>query len=146
MQRRIVYAMCVDDVLTFDQYWLDPRFELKRPNMHSSMRWAFGDNIYHHDENQTWLRMDSHHPFDDGEPNNANVGRDTSVDRVLASQRFSYWGGVGPKLPLFHGVDICVGGQGHRSKFSGEIVDGFLDWLNNLDMVGYLGDPHDWGT
>lgn len=144
MQRHIVYAMRVDEALTFDEYWRDPRFELKRPNLHSSVRRAFGDNIYQRDGSGDWQQADSHHSFDDGSPNVANILRDTSADRVLVSEHFAYWGGSGPKIPLFDGCDICVGGQGHKSNFRGEVVDGFIKWVNDLAATGYLADPKDW--
>ena len=144
MQRRIVYAMRVDEVLTFDEYWHDPRFEPKRPNMHGSVRRAFGDNIYHRDGNGDWRQVDSHHSFDDGSSNVANVDRDTSADRVLVSGHFAYWGGTGPEIPPFNGCDICIAGQGHKSNFGGDVIDRFVDWLGGLDATGYLAAPNDW--
>src|SRR6266404_5602789 len=47
LEGRLVYAMEVGEALTFEQYWADPQFRLKRPDLHGSLKRAFGDNIYH---------------------------------------------------------------------------------------------------
>ena len=136
--------MQVDEVLTFEDYWRDTWFLRKRPSMRGSIRQAFGNNIYYKDTNQQWQQMDSHHSLDNGTPNAANVFRDSSTDRVLVSQHFVYWGGTGPELPLFDGCDICAATLGHISNFLGDVVDSFVEWLNDLPEKGYLADPHDW--
>ena len=46
-KNEIVYFMEVSEVSNFQQYWEDPRFKVKRPNMYGSKKQAFGDNIYH---------------------------------------------------------------------------------------------------
>src|SRR5712672_36303 len=43
---RLVYAMRVSAAMTFNEYWNDPRFQDKKPNMRGSKKQAFGDNIY----------------------------------------------------------------------------------------------------
>ncbi len=47
----LVYAMCVTETMSFNAYWNDPRFRQKRLDLRSSIKKAFGDNIYHRDEN-----------------------------------------------------------------------------------------------
>ena len=42
----LVYAMQVTEVLTFDEYFDDVRFQTKKPNLGGSLKQAFGDNIY----------------------------------------------------------------------------------------------------
>src|SRR5258708_38917575 len=41
----MVYAMLVDESMSFQDYWSDPRFQQKKPNLRSSKKQAFGDNI-----------------------------------------------------------------------------------------------------
>src|SRR6266851_8012960 len=43
----LVYAVKVAETCTYDQYWEDPRFLVKRPNLRGSLKQAYGDNIYH---------------------------------------------------------------------------------------------------
>lgn len=43
----IVFAMKVEEKLTFDQYWNDARFLCKKPNLNGSLIEIYGDNVYH---------------------------------------------------------------------------------------------------
>ena len=45
-EHHVVYAMRVTESMTFEQYWNDPRFQKKKPNLRGSKKQAFGDNIY----------------------------------------------------------------------------------------------------
>jgi hypothetical protein len=145
----LVYAMHVGEVLTLDQYWTEPRFVRKRPNLAGSTKQAFGDNIYHRtSSNEPWQQENSHHSFHDGSPNPSNVTSDTRTDRVLASTEFVYWGGTGPRIPkkfrLWHGHDICARTQGHKVNFPDALVDSFVQWLTASTVQGYAGGPMDW--
>jgi hypothetical protein len=145
----VVYAMRVTDSMTFEQYWKDPRFQTKKPNLRGSKKQAFGDNIYSKGANGRWCQADSHHSFADGRPNPANLKSDTSANRVLISDDFAYWGGSGPKLPrrfLNFGpeqANICAG-RNHKNKFPDELVHEFVEWYRGLGESGYCGEPEDW--
>ena len=137
--------MRVTEVMSFNDYWRDPRFRLKRPNMHASIRRAFGVNIYHrNDVTGEWNQVDSHHSYQHGTPNAKNICHDTSVDRVLVSDDFVYWGSSGPRIPLSFRDAICKGGQGHRCRFPVDLVGGCIAWLRGFNDTGYRGDPLDW--
>ena len=144
-RRQIVYAMRVEEAMSFEQYWQDLRFRQKRPNLRASLKRAFGGNIYHWDsDTEQWQQMDSHHSYEYGEQNSANIEHDTRIDRVLISEDFAYWGGNGPILPEFEGQDICKEGRGHKANFPAEVVEAFVNWFRNLGDTGYCGDPLDW--
>jgi len=52
-----------------------------------------GDNIYHKDENGSWIQEDSHHSNPNGTPNRVNLDRDTGkTEQVLVSSYFLYLG------------------------------------------------------
>ena len=143
--RHIVYTMRVTEAITFNEYWYDPRFRDKRPNLNASLKKAYGDNIYHRDE-QTgeWRQMDSHHSLEHGIQNVNNIQRDTRADRVLISDDFIYWGGSGPETPLFRDIDICHTTQGYKCNFPAAVVADFINWISDFDERGYCGDPLDW--
>lgn len=67
-EEKLVCLMQVSETLTFDEYWNDPRFKLKRPVFNKSTTRKYGDNIYHH-VNGVWVQEPSHHSFrrSDGE-------------------------------------------------------------------------------
>jgi hypothetical protein len=142
----IVYAMKVAESITFDEYWADPRFQQKKPDLRASKKWAYGDNIYHW-INGTWSQLDSHHSFADGSPNSRNIRNDTQTDRVLVATQYAYWGSSGPQIPeslrSFAGHDLCIG-RGYKRHFPAGMEDHFFAWFSSLQKQGYLGRPIEW--
>ena len=57
---QLVCAMRVSEAMTYDEYWKDPRFHLKKPVMNSSLMRGYGDNIYHRSSHGNWIQADSH--------------------------------------------------------------------------------------
>ena len=145
-----VYTMRVEEALSFADYWEDPRFLSKRPNLAGSRKVAFGDNIYHPGGDDGWVQMDSHHSLHDGSANPENVNRDTRVDRVLVSRDFIYWGAEGPPVPddlrAFgeDNDDLCAATQGHKCRFSDELVSAAVRWFEGFAERGFQGRPHQW--
>ena len=141
----LVYAMRITEAMSFGEYWTDHRFRRKRPDMYTSMKKAFGDNIYYRDESTSeWCQIDSHHSHADGSQNERNIRNDTQVDRILISDDFIYWGGIGPLLPRFRGETVCHGTQGHRCRFPQEVVGDFIAWVRSSNERGYCGTPLEW--
>ena len=144
----IVYAMRVDEILTYDQYWNDPRFLRKRPKLHGSLKQQYGDNIYRRAPDGSWIQENSRHSLEDGAPNEGHVERDTKPDAVLISQRFAYYGGSGPVIPdRFRGEigpDLVHGRPAYRVNFPDPMRDEVIDWITNDLDEGMAGDPRDW--
>ena len=65
--------------------------------------------------------------------------RDTSVDRVLVSDDYVYWGGNGPPLPEFDGYNLCKEGRNYLVKFPEEVVEMFVEWIRRLQTAGETG-------
>lgn len=144
----LVYAMKIEEAMTFQNYWNDPRFAQKRPNLRGSKKQAFGDNIYHKTTpGGKWQQLDSHHSLSDGSPNPANVLNDTQTDRVLISTDYVYFGGAGPRIPgtfrNYDGVSLFAG-RGFKKNFSDAIVNDFIAWVRSTGAKGYAGAPIDW--
>lgn len=135
-----VYAMRVTEIMTFDEYWNDPRFLDKRPNRQSSsLKEKAGDNIYYRAEkDDEWQQSESYHDC-------THMEKDTRVNRVLISDDFVYWGGDGALMPLFNGESVCCSTQGHKCRFDGNVVRGFIEWVRSLGVAGCCGSPLDWG-
>ena len=145
-----VFAMRVDEALTFDEYWSDPRFARKRPDLRGSRKHQFGDNIYSQGDDGEWRQLDSHHSFHDGSSNPENVATDTGADRVLISEHFIYWGASAPLIPQRFrsfgpdGEDVCIGGMNHKCQFSDALVKEVVDWLEGYNAAGRVGRPANW--
>ena len=146
----LVYGMKVTETLNYDEYWNDPRFKSKRPNLRGSLKQAYGDNIYHRNpKTGRWLQENSHHSLPNGRPNRLNIAHDTQADRVLISTEFVYWGADGPLIPTdfrrYKGFDVCAH-RGHKCNFPGELVHSFTIWIQSLGASGYVGRPRNFGN
>lgn len=92
--RKCILLMKVSEKISFQNYWNDPRFSLKKPCRNGSHVMMLGDNIYHKNEDGEWIQEDSHHSNADGTANHINLDRDTGAsDQVLISNFFFYFGG-----------------------------------------------------
>ena len=141
---QLVYAMRVSEAMSFTEYWHDPRFRYKRPDVSAGDCRRYGDNAYRRDEGAgVWRQAASHHDASSGcIASCGNAYDDTRVDRVLIGEEFIYWGGDGPPVRPFAGVDIRAG-RGHRSKFAPEVVAAVVEWLDGRGERGRLGVPLD---
>jgi len=93
IHRKCILLMQVSEKMSFQEYWDDERFELKKPCRNGSQLKMLGDNIYHHDVNGEWIQEDSHHSHQDGTINTVNLKRDTgSCELILISNFFYYFG------------------------------------------------------
>ena len=144
---RLVYALQVSEMMSFEQYWNDPRFQNKKPNLAASTKLAFGDNIYSR-QGGGWHQLNSHHSLPGGITNPLNIERDTKANRVLVSNDFVYWGENAPVIPDqlrdFSGEDLCKKGPGHKNDFSPQLINAFVEWVRSFESKGYLGSPKDW--
>lgn len=143
---KCVYLMKVTEKMTFDDYWRDSRFGVKKPLRNGSAVMMVGDNIYHRDAgNRGWIQEDSHHSNGDGSANMRNLATDTKSENVLISEHFYYFGSAA--------VEVDLGVIGYKNtrdfrKFELEdgVVRGFIADLeerhaDNLNRVA--GDPFD---
>ncbi|MFT7405698.1 hypothetical protein [Zhongshania sp.] len=101
IHRKGILLMRVSNKISFDDYWTDPRYSLKKPCRNGSQLKMLGDNIYHKDKNDKWIQEDSHHSNPDGTINIDNLDRDTGTsDNVLISDLFFYFGDKAIPLDL----------------------------------------------
>ncbi len=163
---RLVYAMRVEGIVTFDEYWHDERFTAKRPVRRGSMRQRYGDNIYRREADGNWVQDDSRHSHDDGSPNIGHIKKDTIADAVLLSRDYVYFGRAGPEIPerlrswrgpawtgsrfepaREQNYDLCMTYSGFRRYFPEDMKDAAVRWFRELineDDAPYRGDPADW--
>jgi hypothetical protein len=136
--QRLVYAMCISEVLDFDEYYRDPRFAAKKPRSGPSWADVCGDNIYHH-EGGDWV-MDpnlSHDP-------DVYLRKDTKNPRVFISDHYFYFGDNAPNLPAEFGALIWER-QGVSCKNDPQVAVKFVAWLQSTHRPGIHGEPMDRG-
>lgn len=145
---RSIFIMRVSGKLSFQQYWDDPRFREKRPFFKGSRCRAYGDNIYHHDDEGNWVQERSHHSFADGSLNESNLRTDTGSDNVLLGDDFVYYGRNAPLIPQglrnFEGDDLYPTARSHRAKFSPALISEVDGWFKAIPVRGCIGRPTAW--
>ena len=145
----LVYAMRVTEIMSFDGYSADPRFAPKKPFRKGSRKQSCGDNIYYrYDPEGGWQQRDSFHSRENGEPHPSHTRRDTSVNRVLISDHFVYFGGEGSKFPghleASDGRLLCKRGIGRSCFNDPELIKKLEGWIGGMGVVGYQGRPQEW--
>ncbi|MBM0123451.1 hypothetical protein IMY96_01740 [Pimelobacter simplex] len=138
---RVVYAARVEHVISFEEFWADPRYESRRP-VPTSARVVdrTGDNIYEPLDG-AFRQLHSAHSHADGTENSSSKQHDLGGQQVLVCDRFAYWGGTGPSLP--EEVGFLAVGRGHRSRFSDDQIAAVARWFSNQPQ-GVLGPPTRW--
>ena len=142
---RCIFAMCITQKITFNEYWTDLVYLDKKPVRNGSRKMMVGDNIYNYDYTQKkWLQADSHHSNSDGSVNFHNLDTDTKSDKVLISRHFFYFGREAPTIPSdFLGAIGFKNGRNYR-VFDARQCIGLINWLqtsfrNSLNQV--MADP-----
>ncbi|MBW3780414.1 hypothetical protein GL270_03985 [Aeromonas veronii] len=98
--KKCILLMKITEKISFNDYWSDSRFSLKKPSRNGSHVQMLGDNIYHQDIDETWIQEDSHHSNPDGSYNITNLERDTKSTFVLISNHFYYFGNAAIDIDL----------------------------------------------
>lgn len=143
--RILIYIMQVEEKITYQTYWDDPRFMLKKPKIPGSLVQMHGDNFYHQDPvTGNWIQEHSAHSRSSNRVNAKHQKRDLAGKYVLISQRFYYFGDLKLRIPP-HLVGIRHSGIGHCSfKGNNPIAEGLISWVVNSYAPGIHGDPINW--
>ena len=139
---KIVYAMRVDEKLSFDDFSRDKRFRGKIPDGDKgSVLYQRGDNVYMPRSDGSFRQLPSSHRQGKCE-NEETKHRDLVQGKyVLVSQEFKYFGKDGRSLPdCFQEI---IPGRGHKSRFSEELVTAFVNHVRQLPN-GIHAAPADW--
>ncbi|MCC8410997.1 hypothetical protein LJ707_18805 [Mucilaginibacter sp. UR6-1] len=141
----LIYAMQVDEMMSFEKYWDDPRFQYKKPVLNGSLVQLYGDNIYHKNPaTGEWLQDDSAHSLAQGVKNSAHLDADIKGERVLIAKNFYYFGDQAIKIPDEF-LAICSEGRSVKSiAIPTKDADGFVSWLEKKHDPGIHGDPINW--
>lgn len=140
--RKLIYAMRVDEKIGMNDYWHDSRFQYKKPIINGSKLTMFGDNFYHiNDETGNWIQEDSAHSKE-GYVNQKHLEIDVKGQNALISKEFFYFGSNSIDIPEEHKV-IIHKTQGMKRP---EPVEGnsFVDWLYSNFKTGIHGMPCNW--
>ena len=141
--------MQVTDAMTFDEYWDDARFQVKKPVANKSAKHFFGDNIYHQvTEGHSAIQSNSHHSLVGGGTNFLNLERDIGTNRVLLSDDFIYFGKEAPyppdELQYRDGNSFPTDARDFQKSYRSDHIDSIVSWLRSFPEWGFLGLPEAW--
>lgn len=135
---KIIYAMKVTDVKSFEEYFNYKEFEQKIPkNINDT-----GDNIYKPIGNGKFLQLPSNHSNPDGSEDLKAKEHDLKGENVLISNHFFYFGKDGKHIPERFS-NIIKKYSGHKSNFEERFIKEFIDWLSENFKTGIHSEPYD---
>lgn len=142
---QLIFWMQVDEAMDFDDYWKDPRFVNKRPQMPGPKMRMVGDRSYRHEPGQEGWRFETsmHHIPRASAANGSHVNIDTSVNRLLVGKRFTYWGNRGPALPA-QLMSLFPNPRGQKCPPDGPLLAQLHQLVDIDNPKGAVGDPTDW--
>jgi hypothetical protein len=134
----LVYYMEVDEVLDYDRYYRDRRFQKKKPRRNGNWRERCGDNIYHRDGSGKWIgdkgpyHQDDRAFEQDTRHGVAYIGR---VFTYVGREAFNSDNGLPEEL---RGV---LKGRGIKYTRMGDpLFDKYHAWLK-MKVPGVKGEP-----
>ncbi|MEI9954800.1 MAG: hypothetical protein WDM90_00450 [Ferruginibacter sp.] len=141
----LIFAMQVEEKITFNEYWEDHRFQYKKPVINGSLVQIYGDNFYHQDiKSKTWIQENSAHSLKDGVANRKHIKVDTGGKYVLISKTFYYFGDKSILIPEKY-WEVCSEGRNMKGpSIPIPVADKFIFWLQKKHDIGIHGDPIDW--
>ncbi|WP_433863020.1 hypothetical protein [Sphingobacterium thalpophilum] len=139
---KLIYAMEVNEILTFEKYWNDPRFNIKKPILTGSLAKMYGDNIYCPLGNGDWQQLNSAHSHSDGSLNKKHLKADIGGKNVLISTNFYYFGNNCVKIP--NEFYQYIWNRRGEKIFEDNKTSGYIDWIVKNHASGVTGDPIDW--
>lgn len=141
----LIFAMRLEEKITFNEYWKDSRFKKKQPIINGSLVQMYGDNFYHQSvESEDWIQENSAHSLADGTKNIGHLKRDTGGEYVLISKEFYYFGIKSPLVPDEF-LEVCSEGRDMKSvSIPINVAENFIKWLQSKYSVGIHGDPTSW--
>ncbi|MEP6895504.1 MAG: hypothetical protein ABI986_07845 [Chloroflexota bacterium] len=134
---KLLFAMEISEKLEFDNYYIDKRFENKRPVKGSINIKRMGDNMYYKDNSDNWRQ----HPTDYHDTKHDQI-KDLKHPFVFVGENFYYFGKNAVEFPIRF-RELIRTTQGCKSNFSLSTVTSFVKWLSDNFETGIHGEPYD---
>jgi hypothetical protein len=142
LDNRLAYAMRVEESLTFEEYWSDRRFRVKRPRWKEQGVMHRGDNIYKPSGDGSFCQQpSSHYDHKNDREDEQLKATDLGGKRVLVGRRFCYYGAEAVPFPKH--LSFKRPERFNRLNFTDKEKSALLDFLKNLPQ-GIQGQPRNW--
>ena len=83
----LVFWMKVNEVMGYQEYFNDPRFQRKKPNLKGSWISRCGDNIYFRNKSGNWIQTATLY-----HRNRDSIAKDIRYSIVYIGRTYSYFG------------------------------------------------------
>lgn len=143
----LLFAMKLEEKITFDEYWEDIRFQNKKPILNGTLVQIYGDNVYHtNPETGDIIQENCAHSNEDGTVNKRHFERDVAGKYVLLSKNFYYFGDHAPLIPekFAYIYDVTRSLKFWDLAGKDEQIQPFIDWIVSNYTIGIHGDPCNW--
>lgn len=143
----LIFAMKLEEKITFDEYWEDIRFQNKKPILNGTLVQIYGDNVYHtNHETGDIIQENCAHSNEDGTVNKQHFDRDVAGKYVLLSKNFYYFGDHAPLIPekFSYIYDVARSVKFWDLAGKDEQIQPFIDWIVSNYTIGIHGDPCNW--
>lgn len=142
LENKLVYLMKISEKISYNEYWGNEKYGMKKPYMKSSLKKMYGDNIYYYDNlAEKWIQADSHHSYANGKTNPDNLRKDTSSNSVLIANEFYYFGGDAIEIPERFRDEIYRSVRGYCKVETSKTITSFIKWIRSSHEIGYYSDP-----
>jgi len=133
-KEKLIYLMKIEEKLSFDDYFNDPRFKAKKPK-NVENRFKVGDNIYYCAKRRICS------PF---HKQQEEIIEDIKGKFVLASKTFWYFGKCALEVPKGVRPNVPRGPAPYGIKTEAEMAKKFIEWVQNkFPRPGIYGPPHE---
>ena len=137
----LVFLMKINEVMGYQEYFNDRRFQRKKPNLKGSWISKCGDNIYFRGKSGNWIQTDTLY-----HRNKGSIAKDTRYAIVYIGRTFSYFGEKAyiDSNRLFKKLrSVLKKGVGIKyTRESDPKFKEYLTWLKSKPL-GRQGDPRD---
>jgi len=135
-EHRFLYAMQVDKIIGLDDYFHEPRYQNKKPNLSGTWKERCGDNIYSLGDDGEWIQHRNRFHLDEHIKE-----QDTRHARVFIGKRFWYLGKSAVMPPTK--FNPLAGGRGARVNHDPILVNEFCLWVEENFEPGIHDVPND---
>lgn len=132
---KLLYAMKLDNVIEFDEYYHDKKYFKKRPNLDGTWKERCGDNMYYKNKAGSWVQVKTVY-------HRGMLEKDTRYPMVFVSNKYYYFGHNAIAVPEQF-VDLIPKRHGVKCDHDSSLVKLFIDWIERNSKSGIQGMPID---
>jgi len=132
---KLLYAMNIDKVVDFNEYYRNKKYFKKRPNLAGTWQERCGDNIYYKNEAGDWAQTKTIY-------HRGMLEKDTKYPRAFISDKFYYFGESAITIPNQF-IDLVPKRQGVKCNHDPSLAASFVNWIEKNNKCGIQGEPID---